>query len=129
MSRVVARFADGALLKGVTFDFFPGKDLFHVMPQHHAEQVAVEMRDLKALFFVKEYDGDPGHKERDLFDPQQTATGLKVSVTFSDGEVLIGTTTAYKPDGGAFFVKPADAQSNNERCYVSSTAVREVRFM
>jgi hypothetical protein len=48
---------------------------------------------------------------------------------FNDGEMLLGTTTGYQPGRPGFFVVPADADSNSERCYVISAATQSVSFL
>jgi hypothetical protein len=40
--------------------------------------------------------------------------GRKIEV-FRDGEVLVGSTLNYRPDGPGVFVQPTDARSNNLR--------------
>jgi len=132
MNKVVARFADGRLLKGMTADFFPGKDLFHVSPvdDHDGpDSVEVHAKELKALFFVKDFAGKPEYHERKEFDPLHPPVGRRIKVVFKDGEVLAGTTTGYRPTRPGFFIEPADPGSNNERCYVVATATQEVSFL
>jgi hypothetical protein len=43
--------------------------------------------------------------------------------------VLVGTTQGYQPGRPGFFLIPADAKSNNERCYVVASAAREITFV
>jgi hypothetical protein len=132
MNQVVARFADGRLLKGVTADFFPNKDVFHVSDASSplgSEPVEVRTAELKALFFVKDYAGDPEHLDRNEFEPSQHPAGRPIKVVFKDGEVLVGTTTGYQPGRPGFFLVPADETSNNERCYVVTAATSEVAFL
>ena len=131
-NKVVARFVDGPVVKGMTADFFPGKDIFHVSVAGapvDADPIEVRMRDLKALFFVKEYEGDPAHVEQNEFDPARPPAGRQIRVRFKDGEVLIGTTTGYQPGRPGFFISPADPESNIERCYVVTAATQEVGFI
>jgi len=131
MNYVVARFADGRMAKGVTADFSPAKDVFHVTTTTAAGgRVTVEIRtnELKALFFVKELAGDPQHVEKQAFDPARPPAGRRIRVAFTDGEVLVGTTTGYQPGRPGFFFVPADAESNIERCYVVAAATQEVSF-
>lgn len=87
----------------------------------------VPLQQLKALFFVREFTGDPTYIEQKTFvgAPQ----GRKLEVTFEDGEVLLGTTLSYRPGGHGFFVHPADKKANNIRVFVSSASVRHVRFL
>ena len=50
-------------------------------------------------------------------------------MTFSDGEVLVGTTTGYQPGRPGFFLEPADPESNIERAYIITAATRAVDFI
>jgi hypothetical protein len=132
MNKVVARFADGRLLKGMTADFVPAKDLFHVTPAMAppgTKPLEVRTSDLKALFFVKDFGGDPDYAERKEFDPSRPVAGRRIRVVFEDGEVLVGVTQGYQPGRSGFFVEPADPRSNNDRCYVVATATRSVAFI
>jgi len=132
VNKVVARFVDGRIVKGMTADFFPGKDLFHVIEASapvEAKPLEIHTEDLKALFFVKDFAGDPQHAERNEFDPSHPPVGRQIRVAFKDGEVLVGTTTGYQPGRPGFFIEPADAESNNERCYVVTAAAKEISFL
>lgn len=132
MNKVVARFADGRIVKGTATDFFPAKDTFHVSVAYDplgSQPLEIRTADLKALFFVKDYEGDPEHVERKAFDPAHPPIGRKIKVTFKDGEVLVGTTTGYQKGRPGFFLVPADATSNMERCYVVSAATVDIEFI
>ncbi len=132
MNRVVVRFADGRTVKGTTSDFVPAKDSFHVSEataEVGAKPLEIRMKELKALFFVKDLAGDPRHAERNDFDPAHPPVGRRIRVEFSDGEVLVGTTQGYQPNRPGFFVEPADDGSNAERCYVVAAAVQQVTFI
>ncbi len=132
MNRVVARFADGRVLKGTTADFSPTKDLFHltVAPASAgAQPVKVRIAELKAVFFVRDFAGDPDRHDRQDFDPSRPAAGRRIRVVFNDGEVMVGATTGYQAGRPGFFMVPADGASNNERCYVVTAAIREVSFL
>ncbi len=132
MNKVVARFADGNLIKGTTTDFFSEVEVFHVsMLDAPAEEKPCEIytRNLKALFFVKDFLGDPHYVNRNEFDPNRPTIGLKIRVEFKDGEVLVGTTTEYHPGRSGFFILPADTNTNNELCYVVVEATKEIRVL
>ena len=91
--RVVVRYADGRVLKGYA-DFDPEQATFLLAPLGGADTDAVEvtMSDLKAVFFVRSFDGDPRRDEsKDLYQPRPPGT-RKVSVRFRDGEELVGHT-------------------------------------
>lgn len=131
MNKVIARFADGRIVRGMTADFFPNKDLFHVSVALTPDEAPMEIRtqDLKALFFVKDLVGDPGHVEKKEFDPDRPPPGRKISVAFKDGEFLVGTTTGYQSGRPGFFLVPVDEESNIERAFVVTAATEEIRFL
>jgi hypothetical protein len=132
MNQIVARFQDGRVIKGVTSDFLPTKDRFHVTPPDAApgaKPLEILMNGLKAVFFVKDFQGHPDYHEAAQFDSSKPAAGRKIRVVFQDGEVLLGTTQGYQPGRPGFFLIPADAKSNNERCYVVASAAREITFV
>ncbi len=132
MNKVVVRFADGRTVKGTTADFVPTKDLFHVNVMTDtaaAKPVEISTRDLKALFFVKDFKGDSQHAESNTFEPSRPPAGRKIRVEFKDGEIIIGTTTGYQPGRPGFFLSPADAGSNIERCYIVSAATKDIGFI
>jgi hypothetical protein len=131
-NKIVVHFQDGHLLKGTTSDFFPNKDRFHLAPVDAApgtKPVEVLVSDLKAVFFVKDFTGHPEHQDKQEFDPTQRPAGRKIRVRFKDGEEIVGTTQGYQPGRPGFFIVPADAESNNERCYVVSAATDDVSFV
>jgi hypothetical protein len=130
MNRIVARFQDGRVLKGFTADFLPAKDHFHLSAESQSpgeKPVEVRVCDLKALFFVKTFEGDAAHKDSN--DPNAAGQGRRIRVVFRDGETLIGTTQGYDKSRPGFFVIPADRGSNNERCFVVAAAAGEVSFL
>ncbi len=132
MNKVVARYADGRLLKGITADFFQTKDLFHVRPvtsPDGTKPVEVHTKELKALFFVKDYEGLPQRAKQNEFDPSHPVPGRRIKVMFADGESLVGTTTGFQPGRPGFFLVPADTASNTERCFVVAAATREISFI
>jgi hypothetical protein len=131
-NKIVVRYLDGRVLKGTTADFLPAKPAFHVVPSPQSgtaiEVVEVRLADLKALFFVRDFSGDPAYDEVKAFAAGVSVQGRRIEVTFKDGETLVGTTTGYQPDRAGFFLVPADPHSNNERCFIVAAAVKAVRF-
>jgi Family of unknown function (DUF6982) len=84
----VARYADGQVLKGYAGDFDPDQPRFHLVPAHGSPEDVVEvwLKDLKALFFVRSFEGDPRYVEsRDPYRPRPPGT-RKVSLEFQDGD-------------------------------------------
>jgi hypothetical protein len=131
-NKTVAHYQGGKLFKGVTNDFFPNKDMFHLVPVEAvpgSRPVELLVNGLKALFFVKDYAGNPDYHEKKDFDPSLPLTGRKIKVLFKDGELMVGTTNGYQPTRPGFFLIPADPKSNNERCFVVAEATKEVSLL
>ena len=128
-SAVVARFLDGRVLKGTTHDFAPNKPTLHLHGVSDTSErgLIVPIGSLKALFFVKSYEGDAKHVE-DLDVAHAAGQGRKIIVTFTDGEVIAGFTTGYARDKQGFFVVPADPESNNTRIYVVTASVKKIAW-
>ena len=115
-------------MRGYTNDFHPSKPHLHLTPEDRAgEPTFVPLVALKAVFFVRDFAGDPARVDHTDF--QDASHGRKIEVAFEDGEVLLGTTLAYRGDGTGFFVHPADSKSNNMRVFVAPGATRHVRFL
>ena len=132
MNKIVARYLDGRVLKGQTNDFFPGKATFHMNlldAPPGTKPVEVQLKDLKAVFFVKDFLGNPGRHPRQDFDTARPAAGRKIKVAFKDNEIIVGTTQGYQPDRPGFFIIPADPQSNNERCYIIREPTRQIEML
>ena len=129
--KVVARYIDGRRVKGFSQDFFPNKDRFHIYSaaKPSGEAAEVLIKDLKAVFFVRDFTGNAMYDERKGYKEGDKPSGRKIEVTFRDGEVLIGTTLGYDPSRPGFFLFPADPKSNNIRIYAISTAVKKVRYL
>jgi hypothetical protein len=127
--RVVARFLDGSVEKGTTQDFYPNRARFHLQPAAGGDPLEIRTADLKALFVVKSFAGDPARQKLRGFvaAPAETAQGKKIAVRFRDGELLCGYTLAYTPDRDGFFVTPADAGGNVLRAYVVAAAAAEIK--
>jgi hypothetical protein len=129
-NRIVVRYLDGRLLKGYTQDFHPVRKSFHVsaaLTGPEIKPVLVPMDQLKALFFVRDFNGNPDRVERQSFAPGQS--GRRIEVTFLDDEVLLGSTLGYRADGSGFFVTPADDEGNNLRVFVLPGAIRHIRYI
>jgi hypothetical protein len=125
---VVVRYADGRVLKGYA-DFDPEQPCFRLVPltEPDAEGLEVPVKDLKALFFVRTFDGDPSHDEsKDLYQDRPPDT-RKVSVRFRDGEELVGYTRQLDRHHSGLFFTPLDPQSNNLRVFAVFDALCGVR--
>jgi len=130
--KIVIRFADGRIEKGYSQDFFPHKPVFHLfknLSKGAANHKEIHVADLKAVFFVKTFAGNPDYKERKRFIEGDTAQGRKAEVAFVDGELLQGSVLGYDPKGPGFFLFPSDPKSNNQRVFVINSAVKNFRYL
>ncbi len=125
-NKVVARFKDDTTMKGTTSDFSPNKKEFH-LTLTNGEIVPIDVETLKALFFVKDLEGNKDRKEE--YVDVVPGGGRKVRIEFTDGETVIGFSQGYSPNRQGFFVIPADRQSNNERFFVVTSATRKVSYI
>ncbi|MEO0190109.1 MAG: hypothetical protein ABIL70_09825 [candidate division WOR-3 bacterium] len=128
-NRVVLHYKNGNVVKGMTHDFVPEKPKFHLVHQDgNIEEIQTEL--LKAVFFVKTYEGNKDYQEVKGFSKIDPVTfrGMKIKVTFTDNEVIYGATLGYNKTRKGFFIFPADPDSNNLRIYVVASAVKEVKL-
>jgi len=128
-NKVVVRFRDNRLVKGFTYDFNPAKDRFHVTDAEDKDKIhEIPMSLMKALFFVKTFEGNRDYKSPEGYSKESLKhiLGKKVRVTFSDGEVLVGTTNGYDPKRQSFFIFPVETESNNERVLIISESTDKV---
>lgn len=128
-AKVVIRYSNGDVVKGSTQNFFPNKDCFHLFPSDrpYGEVIEVVLKELKAVFLVRDFIGNSQYIERKRYIEGEKPTGKKVEVTFGDGEVLVGSTLGYDLNRKGFFIFPVDPNSNNIRVFVISSAVKKVR--
>ncbi len=129
--KLVLRFTDGRVVKGVSRDFYPDKGRCHIVRPGDPPKAETEvlLTELKAVFIVRDFTGDRTYREQKDFSKGARTYGQKVEVTFTDGEVMVGSTLG--PGGGlkrrGFFLFPADARSNVLRAFVFSSALKKVR--
>jgi hypothetical protein len=122
---IVARFADGRIIKGVSLDVAPERPTCHVRTADGGMH-EVALRDLKALFFVKHLDGDSGKTDAqtvDAADPRLRGAKL-IECVFHDQERIVGMVMRFPPLKTFFFMVPADPASNNLRILVNRDQVK-----
>ncbi len=137
--KVVAHFKDGRVVKGHTRDFSPERESFMLQPYSgESGPVAVFLDELKAVFHVRTFDGDPNHPPRgpvirSIAEPRFTKVmdhGRRVALQFQDGERLWGyAQVASEPDEQGFFFFPTDPADNNLRIYVVKSSLKEMVFL
>jgi hypothetical protein len=130
-SKIVMRFADGRVIKGYTEDFIPDSPTFHFYmkdPKFSSDPQEVLVEELKGIFFVRDFQGNPKSREPKKIPEGMKLIGRKVEVTFKDKEVMVGSTLDYNPQRNGFFLFPTNRHSNNIMIFIVSQAVHNVRF-
>ncbi len=129
-NQVVVHFRDGTLQKGYTHDFTPLNDSFHLALEDGSGEIKeIGITQLKAIFFVKSFDGNRSYVEKKFFEQvdQSRFRGLKIRVVFNDGEILRGISLGYSDKKNGFFLIPVDPDCNNDRIFVVSEACKDIK--
>jgi len=126
--KIVVHMKGGKIRKGVTHDFTPQSESFHLLPaEGGGVPLRVKLDDMKALFYVKDYLGNRDFVARKEFAEAKQAN-RKVIVAFKDGEEIWGYTSESHTDNDVgFFFFPADDRDNNLRIFVIRSATEQVR--
>ena len=127
--RLVVRMLEGETLCGICFALNVKGDSFHLdlvdkkgQPLGKTRRVA--FKELKAVYYVKSFDGNFDHS---VVHREPHSQGAPVVVEFNDGEVLRGFTyTSYHKDQPRFCVIPEDERSNNISVLVERSAVKGI---
>jgi hypothetical protein len=123
---IVVSFKNQTILKGKTNDFLPNKNRFH-LEQMDGSITDIVVDDLKAIFFVRDFEGNKDRK--DSYNDIISNAGRKTTVEFLDGETISGYTLGYSPERQGFYLTPADLAGNNERIFVVLSATKSVQFV
>jgi hypothetical protein len=133
LPKIIARLRDGKLIKGY-MKHMPMENVESVFDEAaialsreigvtlagSSETLSIPLESLKALFFVKSFEGSSDYQEVKFFSASPMIKGLWVRVKFFDNESLEGVIRnsiehLVRP---GFFLKPPDPNSNNEILYV-----------
>jgi hypothetical protein len=142
--KLVAHKADGTLIKGFAVDLpnfsretlgskslTPPPQVLEVKLKENGNVTKVALKDLKALFVVKSFDGSNEYNEIKFFRSHPLQEGLWVRLQFRDGESTEGVvfnSLEYIVNYG-FFLKPPDPHSNNEIVYVLKDSLSDFRVL
>ena len=92
--------------------------------------VAIELRDIKAVYFVREF-SDAEVMTRKTFTTRPRTEGLWVRLKFKDNEVIEGmmpNDLAQNPVEG-FLINPPDLRSNTQRVFVPRSSLASVTVL
>lgn len=128
-NQIVAHFKNDHLLKGYTQDFTPQTEIFTLKSESDIDvSIKIRTTDLKALFFVKIFEGTKDYLEKKTFNEFDVfgLRGLKIKAVFYDGEIMRGMSFDYCIYDKGFSLIPVDPLSNNEMVYVLADSLIEI---
>ncbi|MGZ4789168.1 MAG: DUF6982 domain-containing protein [Terriglobales bacterium] len=142
--KIVAHLRTGKLLKGYVDLPVPtdSNGVVATVPVSLPKQITIEVADtgrkhptplsgLKALFFVKSFEGNAQYSEIKFFNGEPRIEGLWVHLTFTDNERTEGVvhnSIAFLTEPG-FLMKPPDPNSNNQAVYVLKESLTHFRVV
>jgi hypothetical protein len=140
--KVVAHLADGSLVKGIlrdteSFDPLSAGLIGQTLPSTVAVELpeggsrTVDLKNAKALFFVKKLEGRSDYVEVKFFERNPQIEGLWIKIKFKDGEVtegIVHNSLPFVADSG-FFLRPPDPESNNHVVFVVKSFLSDFRVL
>jgi hypothetical protein len=141
--KIVAHANDGRLIKGFldqNIESLPSPDGVP-RPAALPEQLilrstdgtnhSVKLKELKAIFFVKSFEGSKQYTETKFFSAHPVLEGIWARLHFNDTETIEGViyNSLHFLTSDGFFLKPPDPHSNNQMMYVLKNSLRDFRIM
>lgn len=130
LGKVVIHTRDHKIHRGFSKKEFIG-DSVRTLDENGKEST-FPLKDLKAVFFVKAFSGDPAYDEVLFLRKEKSSPWLWVHIEFEDGEKIEGK---IKNNGeiinssDGFFIWFSDEFSNSESVYVVKDFIREFTIM
>jgi hypothetical protein len=126
--KIVVHMKDGTIHKGLTQDFDPQKKDFYLLPaEGGGVPIRIDLEEMKALFYVRDYVGNSDFVARKDFETA-LREGKKVVLTFTDGEEMWGTVSELPEHSAGFYFYPADGEDNNIRIFVIRSSLKDMRL-
>ncbi|NOQ21992.1 MAG: hypothetical protein GQ565_04990 [Candidatus Aegiribacteria sp.] len=128
MNKIVVHWKNGEIAKGNTTDFSSARPTFHLKTMDDplcVEEVKLDI--LKAVFFVKDFEGNSAHEDAHDFS-KAPACGKHIIITFYDGEKFYGTSETIHRDRSGFFIFPIDTDANTIRAFVINSFIESVNL-
>ncbi len=141
IDKVVLHFQDGRILKGYLLgDINEESGVVEFNEIGNDDPLQINTEDLKAIFFVRDFMGNPDYKEQKRYGISEKI-GKRVYIKFKDGEVMLGYLLGELPwergfylngnkeKKAGFFIVPVDRQSNNIKIFVVAKAVKDITVL
>lgn len=104
---------------------------FQVRVQGAKEPLAIQPRDIKAIFVVKSFQGDPKRNALRFYSNGPAVGNIWVEIQFKDNEIVEGLieNSIQHLIGEGFLLVPSDLGSNNLSIYVNKGAIASYRVL
>jgi hypothetical protein len=124
LQKVIVRTRDGKVIPGFANEDRIKKTLKIINQQGKEETFSIDK--LKAVFFVKDFQGNPEYDEIKFLNKQSVSSMIWVRVEFFDGEVLEGKILNNMEliSSPGFYLSPSDQDTNNKRVYVVKSSLK-----
>ncbi len=117
-NKLILRLKDGSMLKcSSRIPFSAAFENVTVIDESGGVH-KIPISEIKAIFFVKDFSGNPNYKAGAEFGEGSPKAGKTVTVKFHDGEVIKGKVINPAEGKNGFFLYPADPLDNNEKVFV-----------
>lgn len=95
------------------------------------EPLQVALSDIKAVFFVKSFRGDPKRKSLRFYTNGPSVGAIWAEIRFKDNEIIEAMidNSAQHLMGDGFWLRPSDTGSNNLLVYVQKSAIANYRVL
>ncbi len=129
LHKVVVRTRDGQVIPGFASQDRM-RDTLKIITQQGKEQT-FHTEKLKAVFFVKDFQGNPEYDEIKFLNKQSVSSMVWVRVEFFDGEILEGKIPNNMEliSSPGFYLSPSDRDTNNKRVYVVKSSLKDFTFL
>ena len=93
--------------------------------------VSIPIGQVKGVFFVRDFEGNPQRPERKIFHSRPRQSGLWVRMVFKDNELLEGLTpnNLLDLDPAGFYITPPDVYSNNLRIFIPRNSLTAIEVL
>ena len=129
--KVVVRKLDKSLVRGyVDPRAYLSADAVELL-EHEGRLVGIPLCQIKAVFFVRDFEGNRQHPERKSFRSRPRQSGLWVRMIFKDSEILEGLmpNNLLEIDPSGFYITPPDVYSNNLQVFVPRNSLAEMEVL
>ena len=129
LQKVVVRTRDGEVIPGFANPGGMNNTLKIITQQGKEQKFSIDK--LKAVFFVKDFQGNPEYDEIKFLNKQAVSSMIWARVEFFDGEVLEGKIPNNMEliSSPGFYLSPSDQDTNNRRVWVVKSALKNFTFL